>query len=83
MSPCRQTLERAQQPPVVYLAKVAHNKFYAVGHAIELGVVARVLDRSGVDVNGNDALAAHGQLDGIAADAAERVDDGVHLRDRR
>ena len=34
-------------------------------------------DLLGVDVDGDDALAGAGELDGVAADAAEAVDDEV------
>ena len=59
------------------LEKVPDNELDAVLDAVDPRVAPRPADLFGVDVDGDDALAGHGELDGVSPDAAEAVDDEV------
>jgi len=51
----------------------------SVSDAVHPSIVARELQARRVDVDGNDSLACESELDGIATDAGECVDDQIAL----
>ena len=59
------------------LEEVSHDELDALLDAVDAGVVPRQPDLLRVDVDGDDALAGEGELDRVAADAAETVHDEV------
>ena len=62
-----------------YLEEVPYDELDPVLHPVDGRVLPGQLDLVGVDVDGNDPLAREGKLDGVAAHAAEAVDDQVTL----
>ncbi len=57
-----------------HLEEIADDELNPVLDAVDGGVLPGQLDLVWVDVDGNDSLAGEGELDGVAAHAAEPVD---------
>jgi hypothetical protein len=57
-----------------HLEEIANDELNPVLDAVDVGVLPGQLDLVWVDVDGNDSLAGEGELDGVAAHAAEAVD---------
>lgn len=65
--------------PLADLPKISHHKVDFVCNIVNAGVVLRILDFQRVKINGNDVIAGHGQLDGVAADSTAGIHHHIAL----